>query len=118
MATVNGPTSAIAPGTLRTVWTPLTAANPVGTALRAANWPMKEVLVQGTFDGATVVIEGSDDGTTWTTLQDDEGSPLSSNAAYAEAIIPATVQYIRPNSSGGGGSQSVTVIIMSNAGRF
>jgi hypothetical protein len=95
------------------VWTPLTSANAVGRALLTGQMVDRTVQIGGTPDSATLVIQGSNDNVTWFTLTEPDGTALSFNAAAVTAgalkqIAERTI-YTRPSTSGGGGSQSVTV---------
>lgn len=112
-ATVVGTTTQIDnknKGLHKTVWTPLTAANAVGDTAGPELGADRTVAVTGTFNSATVVIQGSLDGTNFFTLNDFQGSAISCTAACLEGIAEF-VPYIRPSTSGGGGSQSITVTI-------
>jgi hypothetical protein len=92
-------------------WTPLTSANAAGTAVQMPGSADRTVQITGTFDSATVVMQGSLDGTNWFTLGDPQGNTISKTSAALEAISEL-VRYIRPSTSGGGGTQSLTVMLL------
>jgi hypothetical protein len=85
----------------------LTNTNSDGAPITAHEYGDRTVQFTGTFDSATVVIEGANVGT-YTTLTDPQGNALSKTAAAIEQIMEIP-RFVRPNSSGGAGSQSVTV---------
>jgi hypothetical protein len=68
------------------------------------------VQVLGTFNSATAVIQGSNDGTNWSNLADRAGSAIGLTAA-GMAGVPDRPLYLRPTSTGGGGSTALTVIL-------
>jgi hypothetical protein len=92
-------------------WTPITAANNVGNALEMPGSSDRSVQLDGTWDSGTVVLQGSNDGTTWFTLTDPQGNAISKTSNALEAISELT-RYIRPSSSGGGGSHSVSCRVL------
>lgn len=92
-------------------WALLTAANAVGAAIEMPGSSDRSVQIDGTFDSATVVLQGSNDGETWFTLTDPQGNAISKTSAALEMISELT-RYIRPSTSGGGGSQSVNVRVL------
>jgi hypothetical protein len=96
----------------------LTAADNVGVPIPAAYYDYADRCVQiaGTFDSSTVVFEGSNDGVNYHTLTDPHGNGISSVAASVEQVMENTLS-ARPNSSGGGGAQAVTVICVARRGR-
>lgn len=98
-------------GAVAYAWTPLTAANAVGRAVDIGNYNKKSVAVFGTFDSATVVLQGTYDGTNWFTLTNRAGTAVSFTSA-GHMQIDTRIKSVRPSSSGGGGSQSVTVQVM------
>lgn len=85
----------------------LTQANNDGAPITAHEYGDRTVQFTGTFDGATVVIEGANVAT-YTTLTDPQGNALSKTSAAIEQIMEIP-RFVRPNSSAGAGSQSVTV---------
>lgn len=115
MANVDVAETAIAafpyPATVLT-WTPLTSANPNGTAVVRPQLRDKSVQFTGTFDSATVTLTGSNDGTNYKILTDPLGNTLSFTDVAGPTQISEITAYIRPASSGGGGSQSITCIIV------
>lgn len=92
-------------------WALLTAANAVGAAIEMPGSSDRSVQIDGTFDSATVVFQGSNDGATWFTLTDPQGNAISKTSASLEMISELT-RFIRPSTSGGGGSQSVNVRVL------
>lgn len=92
-------------------WTPLTNANTVGSSFEVRAGKVQSVQIAGTFDSATVILEGSNDGTNWASLADPQGTAISKTSAAIEQILEHT-RYIRPNSSGGSSSQSITVSVL------
>ncbi len=93
------------------VWTPLTSANATGDAHSEPGTADRSAQVAGTFNGATCLIQGSNDGSNWVTLTDILGNALSFTATGLKQITEIT-RYIRPSTSGGGGSQSLTVYLI------
>lgn len=88
-------------------WT-LTQADAVGAAIDAHEYGDRTVQLSGTWDSATGVLQGSNDGTTWFSLTDPQGNAISKTADGMETVMEVP-RYTRPNSSGGGASQSVTI---------
>lgn len=76
-----------------------------------AGHTLKSVQIGGTFDSATVVIQGSLDGTTYFTLSDLAGGAISKTSAALEGIQEHVI-WIKPSTSGGGGSSSVDVVMV------
>lgn len=96
-----------------TTWATLTSANAAGSAYQPERTRASVAAVQftGTFDSATAVLQGSNDGTNWVTLSDVFGLNVSFTAAgYAE--ISTAMAYLRPSTSGGGGSQDIDCILI------
>lgn len=91
-------------------WTPLTAANNVGSAISLDGWADRSVQFSGTWDSATAILQGSNDGTTYFTLTDPQANAISKTADAIEQI-EENVRYVRPSTSGGGGSQSLKCIV-------
>ncbi len=56
------------------------------------------------------MLKGSNDGTNFFTLKDMDGNDVSVTAEGAGSIRDLPL-YIKPTSSGGGGTQSVTVLL-------
>ena len=92
------------------LWTPLTAANPNGTAIQMGGSSDRCVQMVGTFGSATVKLQGSIDGTNYFDLTDPQGNAISKTSAAGEQIMELT-RYIKPVSSGGDGTQSVSVYV-------
>lgn len=118
MATVNPTIVDVDPNTKVFTWTPLTSANAAGAPIHPSNADYVDrcVHILGTFDSATVVWQGSNDGTNYLTLDDSHDVALSKTAADIEQVNQSAL-YQRPSTSGGGGSQSVTVICVARRGR-
>lgn len=107
-------------------WTPLTAANPRGRAPSGGNlltgtFRDRSIQIKGTPDSATIVVRGSLDGTNWFTLTEPDGTPLSfattdvSNGVLKQ--IAERTLYTDVFTSGGGGSQSITAIMLCGTGK-
>ena len=94
-------------------WGTLTSSNAAGSIYEPEGTRAAVASVQfvGTFDSATAVLQGSNDGSTWVTLKDLIGSDISLTAAGA-AEFSASMLYIRPSTSGGGGSQDIDCIVV------
>lgn len=96
------------------IWETLTSANAAGTSYRpnGTRAAIASVQFTGTFDSATAVLQGSNDGTNWVTLKDpQDGTAISlTSAGYAE--VSTAMAYIRPSTSGGGGSQDIDCILV------
>lgn len=111
MATVNATSENVLSGeALMFTWTPLTNANVDGSAITGHEYGDRTVQVTGTFNGATAVMQGSNDGSTWASMTDPQGNALSFAAAGLEQVME-TPRYTRVLTSGGGGSQSLTVTL-------
>lgn len=111
MATISPVITKAKDDTMVFTWTALTAANANGDPIPStyADYADRCVHILGTFDAATVVWQGSNDGSNYLTLTDPQGNGISKGAAAIEAITEGAL-WQRPSTSGGGGSQSVTVI--------
>lgn len=92
-------------------WTPLTSANAAGDPIEMAGSSIRSIQFSGTFDSATIVLQGSNDGTNYVTLTDPQGNAISKTSAGLEQI-EETTRYVRPSSSGGSGSQSITATLL------
>ena len=92
-------------------WTPLTSANASGEAVEMGGFSDRSIQISGTFNGATVVLQGSNDGTNYHTLTDPQGNAISFTSADRIEQIMELTRYVKPVSTGGGGSQSLTVTI-------
>ena len=94
------------------LWETLTDTDANGSSIQPVS-NMAEfgtVTITGTFAAATVVLQGSNDGTNWFTVIDRYGSAISFAAAgYAE--VSTAFKYLRPSTSGGGGTQDIDVIL-------
>lgn len=91
-------------------WTPLTSANADGSAITAHEYGDRTVQITGTFDGATVTLQGSNDGTNWVALTDPQGNGIAKTAAALESVME-TPRFTRVITTGGAGSQSITVTL-------
>lgn len=98
----------------RIIWATLTSSNTAGTAFLQAGTTMAIAAVQftGTFDSATAVLQGSNDGTNWITLSDPQDGTAISVTAAGAAEVSTAMAYIRPSTSGGGGSQDIDCILV------
>ena len=93
------------------VWEALTASNNNGSLVELVEWADRTVQVIGTFDSATLLLQGSNNGTNWETLSDAASSPLSFASARLSEILEVP-RYVRPSTSGGGGSQDLDVLLV------
>lgn len=94
-------------------WETLTSSDANGASYEPELQRAAVAAVQftGTFDSATAVLQGSNDGTNWVTLDDLSGVAISMTAAGAAEFSTAML-YIRPSTSGGGGSQDIDCIVV------
>lgn len=93
-------------------WEALTSTDANGDSWSPGEQSAAFATVQftGTFDSATAVLQGSNDGTNWVTLTSTIGSSVSfTSAGYAE--VSTAFLYLRPSTSGGGGSQDIDCIV-------
>mgnify|MGYP001798680175 CR=1 FL=1 len=93
-------------------WEGITSGDPTGEPYLPSEQRASVATVQfsGTFDGATATLQGSNDGTNWITLRDTAQLDVSvTEADYAE--ISTAFLYIRPLTTGGGGSQSINCVL-------
>jgi len=93
------------------LWEALTSANAAGSAVQVAGAKSMFVQFVGTFDSATIVLQGSNDNTNWVTLTDPQGNAISKTAAGAEQVEDFP-RYVRPSTSGGGGTQDLDAYLM------
>lgn len=94
-------------------WTPMTfSGSDVGIPISNFSGADRSVQVEGTF-GATpgVVIEGSNDGTNYETLNDHLGNALTFTAKGIKSI-DQICRFVRPRVTGGDGTTSLTVTIL------
>lgn len=94
-------------------WIGLTSTDSDGASYQPEDTRAAIAAVQftGTFDSATAVLQGSNDGSTWVTLNDTLGAAVSfTSAGYAE--VSTAMEFIRPSTSGGGGSQDIDCILV------
>lgn len=107
-------------------WSPLTAANPVGIGLAAGrllstgSYGDRSVQIKGTPDSATLVVQGSNDGTNWFTLHEPDGTALSFTTDITAGVLKQIAEltlYTQITTSGGGGSQSVSVVLIGRTGK-
>jgi hypothetical protein len=118
MAAINPTYSYVGAGehTVVVTWANVTQADtftPIGP--RWADYADRNVQIQGTFGGATVVLTGSNDGSNYFTLTDPQGNSISKTSAALEQITEATA-FVQPTHSGGAG-ESVTVVMLMRRGR-
>ena len=93
-------------------WSGLNSSNNVGAAVEFPAHADRSVQFEGTYDSATAVLQGSNDGTNWGTLYDGQGNALSSTSNAAPKQIVEITRFIRPSTSGGGGSQAINCTII------
>ncbi len=86
----------------------ITSTNTEGLSIDAHEYGDRSVQFAGSFDGASVSLQGSNDGTNWATLTDPQGNALTKSASALETVMEVP-RYTKVTSSGGGGSQSITV---------
>lgn len=93
-------------------WETLTDTNANGTPVRMV-WNAADLVVQvvGTFATATVTMQGSLDNTNWVTLTDPSDNDLTFTAAGGSGIRDKYL-WIRPSTSGGGGTQDIDVTLL------
>lgn len=96
-------------------WSPLTGANAVGAAVAMSGGADRSIHVFGTYGGATVTIEVSNEGASpanFVAAHDPQGNTLTfATPAKIESVSEASA-WIRPNSAGGDGTQSLTVAML------
>lgn len=110
MATANAvPTEVLAGQAMLYTWT-LTAADTEGMSIAPHEFGDRTVQFAGDFDGANATLQGSNDGTNWVALTDPQGNALTKSAGALETVME-TPRYTKVTSSGGGGSQSITISI-------
>lgn len=120
MAVVNGKTDHIQHSVLKTVWSPLLNGD-TGTFEQLSRYPVHSVTFAGTFGaGGTIVLEGSDDGVNFFTLTAEGGQAaptvdriISATAADRFDFANVVPLHIRPRVTGGDGSTSLTVTLIS-----
>ena len=114
MATATPTVTPISDNAILFTWV-LTSTNTDGAPIhpKYSDYRDRSVQISGTFGSATVVIEGSNiaAATTYATLNDPSSTALSKTAAAFEQILELAL-WMRPNSSGGGGTQDVAVNIL------
>ena len=93
------------------VWEALTSSNNNGSLVELVEWADRTVQVIGTFDSATLLLQGSNNGLIWVTLSDAASSPLTFTSAGLSEILEVP-RYVRPSTSGGGGSQDIDVLLV------
>lgn len=118
MATLNPTIARYGDHTVTFTWGPLTNANVDGAPIPPAfsDYVDRCIHILGTFDSATVVWQGSNDGTNYLTLDDAHDTALSKTAADIEQVNQSAL-FQKPSTSGGGASQSITVIAVCRRGR-
>jgi hypothetical protein len=93
-------------------WLTLTSTNTAGIPVELSAWGDRSVHIFGTVGGATLVIQGSNDGVNWVTLNDVANGSLSFTAIDVLYQIQEVPRYIRPSTSGGGGTQDIDVVML------
>lgn len=97
-----------------TTWTPVTNADTC-EAIRHSSVRDRCLQVLGTFDSATVALHGSNDGTNYAALKDAGGSAIGLTAAGIVQVQQIPV-WVKPVISGGGASQSLTIVLAERRG--
>lgn len=111
MATVSPTVTQVTHFAHTAVW-PSMANGDVGEAYVTPDFPDKTIQITGTFGaGGTVVLEGSLDGTNYQVLTDFTGASISLTSA-ALLGVTENVLYMRPRVSGGDGTTSLTVTVL------
>ena len=120
MAVINGVTNFIQHGVLQSQWSAI-PLNSTGTPDQISRFPAHSVQIGGTFSGgAAVTVEGSDDGVTYFTLT-GEGPTGSADVPVSTAVaarfdVPNVLPlHVRPKVTGGDGTTSITVTIISKS---
>lgn len=109
MATTNGVQTQPAKGVVQFTWT-ITGTND-GVPEAAPQFPLKSVMVTGTFGGGTLLIEESNEGTVWVTSINEQGTAVSLTAA-GSAIVKSNAKFHRPRASV---SVTSVVIVLTSA---
>jgi hypothetical protein len=86
--------------------------NNVGTGWKFAGGADIVGAALGTFDSATLIIQGSHDGVSWVTILDGAYNAISITEAGSFYLI-TPFDFLRPSTSGGGGSQDIDVFLRS-----
>lgn len=120
MATVNNKRIAAGDRAKIFLWETLTSANAAGDALDLSDFPPGELTAQilGTMGSATLVWQGSLDGVTYVTLSTkklasiDVVTGVAANVAASQTVAGMLTllerpRYIKPSTSGGGGTQDI-----------
>ena len=90
-------------------WTPVTSADtPLAVSFPEAS--IKSIQVLGTFDSVSVALHGSNDGTNYAALNVPAGTAIGITVAGIKSVLENTV-YVKPVISGGGGSQSISIVL-------
>lgn len=92
-------------------WPLLTSGNSAGDALEMSAWSDRSVHFTGTFGSATAVLQGSNDNVNWVTLKNLQGTAITGTATYLMGVAEIT-RYMRPSTSGGDGTQSITCTVL------
>jgi len=97
-----------------TVWANILAADTC-TAVQIPGYTDQTVHVTGTLDGATLVLQGSNNNSNFFTLHATDATSAAisitvTNNGYGVLENPL---WIRPSTSGGGGSSTATVTLVS-----
>lgn len=93
---------------LTITWGPFTSADSAASYF-IGDFEALTVQFLGTFDSATAVFAGSMDDTNYSTLSNQAGTAISHTSAVVKCVAEHAA-YIKPTFSGGGGSQSITVV--------
>lgn len=108
MATVNSVAERVLDGeAMLYTWT-LTAADTEGLFVAPTEYGDRTVQFAGSFDGASASLLGSNDGSNWVALTDPQGNALTKSAGALETVME-TPRYTKVTSSGGNGSQYISI---------
>ena len=99
-------------------WTTLTNVNADGEAagpeLGVPNYPIKSVqFIDNGGTTETVVLQGSNDGTNWITLNDSNGTAIST-AASAIFSVDQVTKFVRPFVSAGSSVDYDVILLMTS----
>ena len=114
MATTTGAGAVNNQGAFVYTWTGITPGNVGnGVDISAFGGPKASIQVEGTLGTSpSYSIEGSNDGSNWETLNDINGTALSTKSTKGLYSIAGPCRYVRPNlASGTGSSLNFTLVV-------
>ena len=92
-------------------WAALTNASPDGAPIRTSQFAEMSIQLTGTFGAGTFVLQGSNDGTNWFTLNNWQGTAISSTAALLKRVAEIPL-FVRPNVTGSDGTTSLVAVLV------